>query len=151
MIVNKELASSDGHSFKDLWATPSVVYDPLNKEFQFTLDPCCVHNTAKCNKYYTPLEDGLKQDWGGEVVFCNPPYSRGNIDKWAKKCYEESRKPNTIVVALFPVSTSAEWFHKWVWQKAELRFIRRRIRFVGAPFTAPFSSVIAIYSNNNPH
>lgn len=147
MIVNKELANSNGHLLKDLWATPPVVYDPLNKEFGFTLDPCCLPETAKCTKYYTPAEDGLKQDWAGEVVFCNPPYSRGNIDKWVKKCYQESLKPNTIVVGLFPVSTSAEWFHRWVWKKAELRFVKRRIRFVGAPFTAPFSSVIVIYTN----
>lgn len=144
MIVNNELATSEGHIMKDLWATPDKVYNPLNKEFGFTLDPCCLPETAKCKKFYTPKEDGLKQDWSGEVVFCNPPYSRGNIDKWAEKCYKESLK-GTTVVALFPVSTSAEWFHEWVLGKAELRFVRRRIRFVGAPFTAPFSSVIAVY------
>lgn|SRR5574341_743717 len=148
MIVNKELATSAGHANKDLWSTPSKVYNPLNDEFRFTLDPCCVAETAKCSKFFTPVEDGLKQNWSGEIVFCNPPYSRGNIDLWVKKCYEESQKPNTIVVALLPVSTSSDWFHNWVWGKAELRFVKRRVRFVGAPFTAPFSSVIAIYNNS---
>jgi site-specific DNA-methyltransferase (adenine-specific) len=147
MIVNKELANSSGHESKDLWATPGIIYDPLNIEFGFTLDPCCVPETAKCSKYFTPADDGLNQDWGGEIVFCNPPYSRGNIDKWVKKCYKESRKPGTIVVGLFPVSTSSEWFHEWVYGKAELRGVKGRVRFIGAPHTAPFSSLIAIYTN----
>jgi len=145
MIVNTELANSSGHLQKDLWETPPNLFKQLNDEFVFTLDPCCLPETAKCKKFFTPDVDGLSQDWSGEIVFCNPPYSRGNIDKWAEKCYMESLKGATVV-ALFPVSTSSEWFHEWVWKKAELRFIKRRVRFVGAPFTAPFSSVVAIYN-----
>lgn len=147
MIVNKQLATSDGHTNKDLWETPDYIYNQLNAEFGFTLDPCCTQDTAKCGKFFIPDDDGLMQDWAGHVAFVNPPYSRGNIDKWVKKCYEESLKPRTLVVALLPVSTSSAWFHDWVWKKAELRFIKGRIRFKGAPFTAPFSSVIAIYNN----
>lgn len=150
MIVNKKLAESKGVLQKDMWATPDYIYLPLHAEFGFTLDPCCTIETAKCERFFTEIENGLHQDWAGHTAFVNPPYSRFNIDKWVKKCYEEGRKPNTAVVALLPVSTSAEWFHKYVWGKAELRFVRRRIRFVGAPFTAPFSSVIAIYKTDKP-
>lgn len=146
MIVNTELARSRGHLLKDLWETPQNLFKILDEEFHFTLDPCCFPNTAKCEKYYTPSEDGLKQDWMPENVFVNPPYSRGNIDRWVKKCYMEHKK-GCCVVALLPVSTSSSWWHDWVWGKAELRFIKRRIRFVGAPFTAPFSSVVAIWDN----
>lgn len=143
MIVNTELANSKGHQSKDRWETPLYIFNRLNEEFTFTLDPCCETHTAKAETFFTENENGLVQDWRGHIVFVNPPYSRGNIDKWVKKCYEEGQK--TTVVALLPVSTSAAWFHDYVWGKAELRFIRRRIRFVGAPFTAPFSSVIAIW------
>lgn len=150
MIVNKQLAESKGVMQKDMWATPDYIYLPLNAEFNFTLDPCCTPDTAKCQQFYTEKENGLEQDWDGHTVFVNPPYSRFNIDKWVKKCFREGCKPNTVVVALLPVSTSAEWFHKWVLGKAELRFVRRRIRFIGAPFTAPFSSVIAIFNPTQP-
>lgn len=143
MIVNKQLAESEGHTEKDKWETPPHVFAMLDLEFFFTLDPCCEAYTAKSKKYYTPAEDGLIQDWSGHNVFVNPPYSRGNIDKWVKKCSEEGQR--TTVVALLPVSTSAAWFHDYVWKKAEIRFVRRRIRFVGAPFTAPFSSMIVIW------
>jgi phage N-6-adenine-methyltransferase len=145
MIVNTQLANSNGHIQKDLWRTPSKIYNPLHEEFKFTLDPCCLPESALCDKYYTPKENGLIQSWSGEVAFCNPPYSRGNIDKWVEKFYRESRE-GALVVSLLPVSSSSNWWHKWVWKKAsDLRFIKGRIRFVGAPFTAPFSSVLAIY------
>lgn len=147
MIVNKELAESKGFELKDLWATPESIFKPLDGEFGFTLDPCCTFETRKADYFFTPDQDGLSQDWSGQTAFVNPPYSRGNIDKWVEKCYTESLKANTTVVALLPVSTSADWWHRWVLNKAELRFYKGRIRFIGAPFTAPFSSVLAIYSN----
>lgn len=81
---------------KDDWGTPQDLFDQLNKEFGFTLDPCADDTNHKCEKYYTIEQDGLAQDWNGETVFCNPPYSRktktnaGQI-AWVKKCYEESR------------------------------------------------------------
>lgn len=68
----------------DLWATPQEFFDKLDAEFNFTLDSCATSENAKCSKYYTVNEDGLKQDWGGEVVFVNPPYGR-EISKWVKK------------------------------------------------------------------
>lgn len=145
MIVNTELAKSTGCLNKDLWETPDHIFEPLMEEFQFSLDPCCQLHTAKCKKFYTPYENGLSQSWENEVVFCNPPYSRGNIDLWMEKCYKESLNDRAYVIALIPVSTSARWFHEWVLGKAELRFYKGRIRFKGAPFTAPFSSMLAIW------
>lgn len=52
---------------KDDWETPDWLFDQLNAEFHFTLDPCCTHETAKCSKHYTPEENGLIQDWGGRL------------------------------------------------------------------------------------
>lgn len=69
----------------DMWATPQGFYDELNKEFNFTLDPCATHQNAKCEKYYTIEDDGLSKDWNGETVFCNPPYGR-QIGPWVQKC-----------------------------------------------------------------
>ena len=54
------------------WETPKCLFDELNKEFNFTLDPCCDHNNAKCEKHYTKKDNGLIQDWSNEVVFMNP-------------------------------------------------------------------------------
>lgn len=69
------------------WATPQELFDRLNKEFHFTLDPCSTDENAKCRKHYTKEQDGLLQDWTGETVYCNPPYGREMV-KWIRKCYE---------------------------------------------------------------
>lgn len=66
------------------WATPQEFFDALNKEFNFTLDPCADEYNHKCDYYFTEKDDGLKQSWSGHVVFCNPPYGR-TIHKWVEK------------------------------------------------------------------
>lgn len=65
-------------SKSELWATPQTFFDKLNEEFHFTLDPCATAENAKCERYFTAQEDGLSQDWGGQTVFCNPPYCKKN-------------------------------------------------------------------------
>lgn len=52
-------------SEKDYWETPQNLFNQLNEEFNFTLDPCSTHDNAKCDKHYTVEEDGLQMDWGG--------------------------------------------------------------------------------------
>lgn len=53
-------------STTDLWATPQAFFDELNAEFHFDLDPCALPSNAKCKRFFTPDDDGLKQDWGGQ-------------------------------------------------------------------------------------
>lgn len=131
---------------KDLWETPDHIFKPLNDLFHFTLDPCCTIDNAKCKYYYTPKENGLKQSWNGAIVFVNPPYSRGNIDLWVKKCYDN--RVNQTVVALLPVSTSADWFQKYCIGNT-IYWVDKRIRFNGAKYTAPFSSMIIHFNGIN--
>ena len=124
------------------WATPQSFFDALNREFSFTLDPCSTHENAKCEKHYTKEDDGLSKNWGGEVVFCNPPYGR-ELPKWVKKCYEESRHAD--VVMLIPARTDTRWFHDYIYGKAEIRFIKGRLKFGNAKQSAPFPSMVVIY------
>ena len=131
-------------STTDLWATPQDFFDTLNDEFHFDLDPCATHDNAKCPIYFTAEEDGLKQNWQGYTVFCNPPYGRA-IAAWVKKCYEESRKPDTKVVMLIPARTDTSYFHDYIYHKAELRFIRGRLKFGNAEQGAPFPSMVVIF------
>ena len=72
------------------WRTPQDLFDKLNEEFHFTLDPCSTDENAKCEKHYTKEQNGLKQDWTGEVVYCNPPYG-SEMSLWIKKCYDHGR------------------------------------------------------------
>lgn len=122
------------------WATPQAFFDELDKEFHFTLDPCCTHENAKCEKHYTKAEDGLKHSWGGERVYCNPPYGR-EIGKWVQKAYESK----TLVVMLLPARTDTRWFHDYIYGKAEIRFIKGRLHFNDGKEGAPFPSMVVIF------
>ena len=135
-------------SSTDLWATPQSFFDQLNNEFRFTLDPCATAENAKCHSFYTKEDDGLKQDWGGQIVFCNPPYGR-KIKDWVRKCYEESKKPNTVVVMLIPARTDTAYFHDYIYKKSEVRFIRGRLKFGDAKNSAPFPSMVVVFSGND--
>lgn len=150
--MNRDLMFS---SKSDLWCTPQDFFDKLNAEFHFTLDVCATSISAKCKKYFTPEQDAFKQDWQGEVCFCNPPYGR-EIGKWVKKCYDEAQKPNTTVVILMPSRTDTSYFHDYIYGKAEIRFIRGRLRFMNLEdrnkypnqkiSPAPFPSMLVIFN-----
>lgn len=127
----------------DEWATPQSLFDELNTEFHFDLDPCATNENHKCAKYYTKADDGLTKNWGGWSVFCNPPYGR-QIGKWVRKAYEEAKKPETTVVLLVPARTDTKWFHEYIYGKAEIRFIRGRVRFGDSKNCAPFPSMVVV-------
>lgn len=126
------------------WATPQNFYNELNKEFNFNLDPCCTHENAKCEFHYTENENGLLQSWGGCTVFVNPPYGRGLKD-WVRKAYYESKKPNTKVVMLIPSRTDTKYFHEYIYNKSEIRFLKGRLKFGESKNSAPFGSMIVIF------
>lgn len=138
----KTLFSSESNE----WATPQDFFDKLNEEFHFNLDPCSTDENAKCEKHFTIRENGLSKNWGGYRVFCNPPYGR-EVGVWVKKCYEESRKDDTLVVMLIPSRTDTKYFHDYIYHKAELRFVRGRLKFGNGKGCAPFPSMVVIYDN----
>ncbi len=128
----------------DQWTTPQEFFEQLNDEFSFDLDPCADAENHKCDRYFTKEQDGLKMDWGGSRVFCNPPYGR-EIGQWVRKCYEEGHKEDTIVVMLIPARTDTRYFHDYILNRAEIRFVRGRLRFGEAEAGAPFPSMIVIF------
>ena len=131
-------------SKNDIWSTPQDFFDTLNEEFRFTLDACALSYNAKCKLFFTPQDDGLVQNWGGHTVFVNPPYGR-KIALWVEKCYRESLKENTKVVMLIPARTDTAYFHKFIYGKAEIRFVKGRLKFGNAQHGAPFPSMIVVF------
>lgn len=133
-------------SRKQDWATPQDFFDKLNEEFRFTLDPCADHLNHKCDKFYTVEEDGLRQDWSGERVFCNPPYGK-DVPKWVRKAYEETQKGDCLcAVLLLNARTDTRWFHDYIYHKAdEIRFVKGRLKFGGQATNAPFPSMVVVF------
>ena len=137
--MNKALFSS----ITEEWATPKDFFDALDAEFHFTLDPCSTDDNAKCAKHFTKEQDGLSQDWTGERVFCNPPYGR-EMPRWIAKCAEHGMRVG-IAVMLIPARTDTKAFHEYIYHKAEIRFIRGRLKFGGAKNSAPFPSMVVVF------
>lgn len=125
----------------DEWATPQYLFDELNAEFGFTLDPCATEENAKCAKFYTREDDGLTKDRSNDIVFCNPPYGRV-IGKWVQKM---ATCGASTVVGLIPANTDTRYFHDYIYGKAEIRFIEGRVKFGDSKINAPFPSMIIIF------
>lgn len=138
-------------SGKDDWETPSSIFDPLNREFTFDLDVCATRDNTKCGKWLSPEQDGLKVAWhisaNRGTCWCNPPYSKWQA--WVEKAATEAKKGATVVM-LLPARTDTRAFHSHIWQQplVELRFIKGRVKFVGAEHGAPFPSMIVVF---HPH
>lgn len=126
----------------DVWSTPQDLFDSLNKEFGFNLDACAIPENAKCKKFFSPEQDGLSKEWHG-VVWCNPPYGR-SITKWIAKA--ASSKATTVM--LLPARTDTRWFHEYIYEKVETRFLRGRLKFGGSKNSAPFPSMIVVFRNH---
>lgn len=147
-MLNQGLFSSE----KQDWCTPQQFFDELDAEFHFVLDAAATHQNSKCKRCFTPEDDGLIQNWDvGGAVYCNPPYGR-EIGLWVKKAYEEAQKGTTIVM-LIPARTDTKYFHEYIYHKAEIRFVKGRLKFTdenGTPKgTAPFPSMVVIYNRKD--
>ena len=129
-------------SERDNWETPQDFFDKLNEEFGFTLDVCAEDDTAKCEKYYTKKDDAFTKKWKG-VCWMNPPYGRG-IGVWLEKAYETSQNESTVV-CLIPSRTDTKWWHDYVMQAAEIRFVKGRLKFDGHKNSAPFPSAVVVF------
>lgn len=134
---------------KDEWETPQWLFNELNNEFKFTLDVCATTKNTKCELFFNKKENALDRPWFGRC-FMNPPYSRGNIDKFVKYAWEEVNIGNAeLVVGVLLVRTSTNWFHNWIYGKAEIRFLRKRVKFcndgVPAKQTDFYGTMIVIW------
>lgn len=130
------------------WQTPKELYEQLNQNFSFDLDPCTTKdNPLNTPIFYTKEENGLSRIWFGNV-FVNPPYNE--IEKWLKKAVEEIQNNPKInnIVFLLPVRSDTKWFHEYIYNKpkTQLHFLKGRLKFTGAKNSAPFPSMIVTFS-----
>ena len=145
MSLIKPMVSSKSNE----WATPKKLFDRLNEEFNFTLDPCSTHENAKCKNNYTIEDDGLSKEWEGNVVFINPPYG-GHTGEWLEKCKHEAHEHHCVCVCLIVSSTDRSYWHNIINIYAqEIRFMRGRVKFGDSKSTAPFASAIVDYREHH--
>jgi len=102
------------------YGTPQWLFDQLDQEFHFSIDACGLPHNAKCARYWTPEQDGLRQDWTGERPFWNPPFD--DCGAWARKAYNESLRGVTSV-GLVPTRRQDYWFRLCA-EHAQMRMVQ---------------------------
>ena len=123
------------------WSTPQDLFDVLDAEFHFTLDVCATEQSAKCARYFTPAIDAFAQPWPG-VCWMNPPYGR-EIGRWMERAFHAPACWGALVVCLVPARTDTRWWWDYA-SRAEVRFLRGRLKFGGHNNSAPFPSALVV-------
>lgn len=131
-------------TYSDIWLTPKWLFDKLNKEFKFDLDPATEQNNPLGTQhFFTEQDNSLTKEWNGNV-FINPPYS--NIETWIKKSLDEwNRDRYRDIVMLIPARTDTKYFHNLIVPHCEVRFIKGRLKF-SEKGSAPFPSMVVIFN-----
>lgn len=137
------------------WETPQDFFNELDAEFHFDIDVACDIHNCKCAIGISEEVDALSIPWNitisdnkeikieNSTCWMNPPYGRG-IGKWIKKAHEEAQEGNTIV-ALVPARTDTKWFHDYIYNQYEIRFVKGRLKFGNSKHAAPFPSMVVIF------
>lgn len=145
MTVTKTLYSSNSV----IWETPQHIFDSMDKWVgKFDLDVCALEENKKCDKFFSPSDDGLSQDWFGNC-WMNPPYGK-TINQWMKKAYEESQREEVgYVVCLIPSRTDTKYWHEYCMKAYSVAFVKGRLKFGGSKNSAPFPSAIVTFHKSS--
>jgi phage N-6-adenine-methyltransferase len=130
----------------NLWQTPDDLFNALNREFHFTLDVAASKENAKVKMFISAEQDALKSEWSG-VCWCNPPY---NLTKEFLIRAGTMACLGVTSVLLIPARTDTKYWHEWVSQADEVRFLKGRVKFIGARHgqalnSAPFPSAVVVF------
>lgn len=129
---------------KDDWATPVAAFETACKWAGFvpSLDVCALPGSAKCARYFTPADDGLKRAWD-EDFWMNPPYSA--VAKWVRRAADQAAAHGVRGIGLVFSKTDTAWFHDIVARRRlPVAFFRGRICFLDGGrkrLNAPFPSM----------
>jgi phage N-6-adenine-methyltransferase len=148
--MNTGASLNRGGSRQD-YATPADFMEAVIKRFGvIACDLAANESNTKAQIWYGPDAwmhsemDSLKVDWHKQRgnLWLNPPFS--NISPWAQKCADESAKGARILF-LTPASVGSNWFCQFVHQKANVLFLNKRIRFVGAKDDYPKDCILSCF------
>jgi site-specific DNA-methyltransferase (adenine-specific) len=143
--------------------TPWEFFAELDQEFHFALDACATDENTRCAEWFGPdspygtaYENALAvPDWhecAQGAIWMNPPYSELMI--WVGRAVHEAREHGATVVALLPSSTSAKWFHEYIWDATrhrvrpwvrEIRFPTKRLVFGPHDTGAKWPSLVVVF------
>lgn len=126
---------------RDCWATPPDIFAKLHARYHFTLDVCATMDNAKLPRFISPEQDGFMANWGqaGDTVWCNPPYSHGQVRKWLASAMWNWKTNGVRTVMLLNYCCDAEYFQPYL-DRFSIVHITPRIQFIPPPGIAPSSN-----------
>ena len=151
MRGQKQLFSSARDRGRDDWQTPDRILAAVTRLAVIGLDPCTTRgNPVNARDFF--CSRGLNLPWRGRgLVFVNPPFSK--VDRWIDKSLSEyfsaTPRDKLEIVLLLAARTDTAWFQRLLKHARAIVFIRGRIRFRGARWSAPFPSVL-VYLGYRP-
>ena len=136
-------------SDKQDWQTPPEFFSILHRHWKFDIDLAARADNALLPCYFSDLEpgrDALTNSWAGVRGFCNPPYGSMAGKFVAKAAQEQHRLEYAVLLVAARLDT--QWWWDYALQAEEIRFLKNRITFVGAPNNATFPNALLIF---RPH
>lgn len=130
----------------DDWATPKDLWNQLNDSYDFELDAAASLTNHLCDEWFgldhfdENRRNGLTGTWIGRT-WVNPPYGRGIYD-WVKKASQH----DDLVMMLLPSRTDTKWFHEFAMTKADIQFLKGRLKFGAGITSAPFPSILVTFN-----
>lgn len=147
---------------KDLWETPWEVVGAVKKRvgMPVVLDVCATAETAKAVPFFGPggiCQDAFDVSWGRimdeeyvsgvqlgyagtGMAWMNPPYSRGNLNRWTRRA-KEFAQSGYFIACLVPHAPDTTWWQENIEPQASLILMpTKRIRFLrpdGTPGDSP--------------
>jgi hypothetical protein len=148
------------------WQTPACVLERVRKVGPIALDPCttrgnptrafsiCLERGPRPGDDDRVHIDGLAVAWvdalaAGKLdglVYVNCPYGRA-ISQWTKRCNAGAAEDGLEIIALLPARTDTRWWRDCTppVHAQAVCFWAGRLRFVGAPASAPFPSALVYW------
>lgn len=126
----------------DYWTTPNEVVGGI-KNFllmageilhdHYAVDVCANEfNTKVPYNFITEEMNAFKTEWGYDcLAWCNPPYSRGNVDLFINRALNQWCYNGVQTIMLLNCDNSTQWFSQVVKRAKAVVFITEgRIRFI---------------------